>query len=384
MAPIFLLGLLALVAALCTWFGDRFRIPAAPLLLLAGSTLGHWLHLTLTWEQIFPLLGVTVCLSFFEGGLVMGSRQIELAGLSKKLVAIGPKLGWVLITGVAGLVLGLPGALCLLLGAILMIFSSQSVVPLVSRLGGPRDVEELIAGECYLVSCLGAAWTALMVLVINAHATHPGVLQTLVSTTRLFLLGALIGYLGARSLAWVLHTGGLSDTVREPVCLAWILFCYGTAHAVLPGAGLVASTILGKTLSQSKVELPRPFYTSLQVCLVGLLGVLMGLLIPFSDLLRQPMSQIGFALLILMIRPVLVMAATVKQKLTPAQKRSLWAVSPRGVVTLGVAATAAELLGHEAMPQTLILPVLTYWVVLTTNLVPWLLSFLAKSEPTPS
>jgi NhaP-type Na+/H+ or K+/H+ antiporter len=153
---------------------------------------------------------------------------------------------------------------------------------------------------------------------------------------------------------------------------------------VLPGAGLVASTILGKTLSQRKVELPRPFYTGLQVCLVGLLGVLMGLLIPFSDLLRQPLSQIGFALLILVIRPLLVMAATIKQKLTPAQKRSLWAVSPRGIVTLGVAATAAELLGHGAMPQALILPVLSYWVVLTTNLVPWLLAFQAKTEPTPS
>ncbi len=30
------------------------------------------------------------------GGLVMGSRKLELAALSKRLVAICPKLGWML------------------------------------------------------------------------------------------------------------------------------------------------------------------------------------------------------------------------------------------------------------------------------------------------
>lgn len=384
MAPILLLGLIAFLSSLCLWLGDRLRLPVPPLLLLTGTALSQLMPGQLTWNQLFTVLGVTVCLSFFEGGLVMGSRKLELAGYSKKLVAICSKLGWVLLTALCGPVLGLTPALSLLVAAMLMVFSPKSVSPLVSRLGGGPEIEELLYGECYLVSCVGCAWAALMVLVANAHHNHPGVLETLMSTTRLFLLGATIGYLGARALGAALHSGAIPDRLREPICLSWVLLCYGSAHALLPGAGLVASVILGKTLSRRKVELALPFYVSLQTVLVGLLGIALGMVIPLGDLLHGPVRLIGFALLVLLVRPVLVMAALFRQKLSPVQRFNLWAVAPRGIVTLGVAGTAAQMLGPEILPEALKMPAIVYWVVLTTNLVPWLLSIFIKPSPEAS
>ncbi len=386
MAPILLLGLIAFLSSLCLWVGDRLRVPVAPLLLMTGTGLAQVLPGQLTWEQLFTVLGVTVCLSFFEGGLVMGSRKLELAGYSKKLVAICPKLGWVLLTGLCGPVLGLTPAFSLLVAAMLMVFAPKSVSPLVSRLGGSPQVEELLYGECYLVSCLGCAWAALMVLVANAHHSHPGVLETLGSTTRLFVLGGLIGWSGARLLGAVLGSGAVSERLREPICLSWILLCYGSAHAILPGAGLVASVILGKTLSQRSVELPGTFYVNLQAVLVGLLGIALGMVIPLSDLLHSPARLIGFALLVLLVRPLLVMAALFRQRLTPSQKLNLWLVAPRGIVTLGVAGSAAQMLGPELLPEAVQMSAIVYWVVLTTNLGPWLISFFVKPSPeaTPS
>lgn len=370
MTPILLLGLLAWLSAVCHWLGERWRVPVAPLLLLLGTALRPWLAVNWSWQEVFPLLGVTVCLSFFEGGLRMGSRKLELAGLSKRLVAICPKLGWVVMTGLAGLVLGLPSPVCLLLGAVVMVFSPKGVAALVARQRGGEAEEQLLFQECYLVSCVGGAWAALMVLVIHTHLSHPAVVQTLLSTTRLFLFGGLIGYLGARLLA-ALHSH-LSPASREPACLGWVLLCYGAAHSVLPGAGLVASIVLGKTLSQRQVELPVAFYSSLQAVLVGILGILMGTLIPAAELVSQPFRYPAFALLVVALRPLLVLAATFRMPVSPTRRANLWAVAPRGIVTLGVAATAADLLSPEAIPEMAHLPAIVYWVVMATNLLPLL------------
>ena len=164
----------------------------------------------------------------------------------------------------------------------------------------------------------------------------------------------------------------LSPAVREPACLGWVLLCYGAAHSVLPGAGLVASIVLGKTLSQRQVELPLAFYSSLQMVLVGILGILMGTLISTGDLVRQPLNYLAFALLVVGLRPLLVMAATFRMPVSAGQRANLWAVAPRGIVTLGVAATAAEMLSPEAIPEMSHLPVIVYWVVMATNLLPLL------------
>ncbi len=381
-----MIGLVLFAGVGSFWLGWLLNLPAVPLLFLSGAALSPFLP-ALSWQGFSPLVGVAIALVFFEGGRSLGARPLAHRHLVSHLVAIGPKVGWLLMAGLARLFLGLPTTLALLLGALLMIQSPYTVRPFVERLRGKEDMADVLCWESYVVSCIGCAWSVLMFLIIKVNGEHPGLVTTLVLTVKVLGVGTLMGWLSAWMLLFILRRGWAPPELQPCLCLALALLNFGLAQALFNGAGLVASGLMGYRMADGDAEGVGDLGSHLQTLLVGVAGVALGLFLPLSLLAQEPLPRLAFAFsLVLLVRPLLAYLGARKAGLSRSQNRLLQLVSPRGVLTLGITVHLTQQLSELGHSEALSLIPIVYWCVLVTILVPWLVplvvpSFLRESPP---
>ena len=370
--PVVLVIALVLFAGVAAfWLAWRFQWPSVPLLLLCGATLSHVLP-ALAWSDFSPIIGVAIALVFFEGGRSLGARPLGHRHLVSHLVAIGPKVGWLLMAGLAHLLLGLSGTLALLLGALLMIQSPYTVRAFVERLGGKEDMADVLCWESYILSCIGCAWSVLMSLIIRSHAEHPGLVATLVLTLKVLGVGLAFGVVSAWVSLWIVRKQWAPPHLIPCLSLSLCLLNFGLAQAVFPGAGLVASGIMGYRIAGRNSEFIGDLGSHLQTLLVGTAGITLGIYIPLVNLAQDWLPRVAFAFsLVLLVRPTLAYLGSRKAGLSRSENLLLQMAAPRGVLTLGITVHLCQLLDKLGSPQALELIPIVYWCVLISILVPW-------------
>ena len=385
--PIVLIIALILFAGVASfWLAWRFQWPTVPLLLFCGAALSKVLP-ALPWGVFSPIIGLAIALVFFEGGRSLGARPLGHRHLVSHLVAIGPKVGWLLMAGLAHLLLGLPATLALLLGSLLMIQSPYSVRPFVERLGGKEDMADVLCWESYILSCIGCAWSVLMFLIVKAHAEHPSLMTTLALTLKVLVVGLALGAISAWLMLLIIRKQWAPPNLQPCLCLSLCLLNFGVAQAIFAGAGLVASGIMGYGIAGRDPETIGDLGSHLQTLFVGTAGVTMGIYVPLASLANAPLPRVVFAFsLVLLVRPILAYLGARKAGLSKAENRLLRLTAPRGVLTLGITVHLSQLLNQLGSPQALELIPIVYWCVLISILVPWLVptlwpGFLRPAEP---
>jgi NhaP-type Na+/H+ or K+/H+ antiporter len=386
--PVLLLGATLSVGLLCYWLGQRFRLPVVPLLLLTGLAAQLWLGPTfaLSYPLEIPLLGLACGIVFFEGGRELGVQPMgEWSSTILHLAAFGPKVGWLLASGLAYLCLGLTGHDALLLGAILLIASPYAVPPFVDLVGGDPVLNRVLVWESYLVSCVGCAWTVLMVNGLAAHIEHPNLVATLLATLATLLVGMACGWIGARLIGLLLGSGQVADELADPLLYVGVILCFGCAQAAYWGGGVVSAAYFGYRFAQdsrgqSKVGHLGP---SLRILLLCFLGLVLGFHLPVQALCQNWPVQLAFALAIcVLLRPLLVYLGARKSPLDPQQKRWAAAIHPRGILTLAIAALVAQRLRSLGESQAPALLAAVFWTVMVSQLLPWALSRLGPRRAT--
>ena len=146
-----LTGLTAVVVLgiVAQWLAWRLRLPAILLLLLFGmlagpvpeAVLGHKLldPDLLLGKMLYPVISLSVAIILFEGGLTLNVAELKQVGrVLRNLVTVGALVTWVCTTLAAGLILGFPWPLAVLLGAILVVTGPTVIGPLLRRRGLDR------------------------------------------------------------------------------------------------------------------------------------------------------------------------------------------------------------------------------------------------------
>lgn len=371
--PIVLIIALVLFAGVASfWLAWRLNWPTVPLLLLCGAALGHVLP-PLPWAVFSPIIGLAIALVFFEGGRNLGTRSLGHRHLVSHLVAIGPKVGWLLMAGLAHLLLGLPATLALLLGSLLMIQSPYTVRPFVERLGGKEDMADVLCWESYVLSCVGCAWSVLMFLIVKSHAEHPSLVTTLVLTFKVLAVGLVCGGVSAWFMLLIIRNQWAPRHLQPCLCLSLCLLNFGLAQTLFAGAGLVASGLMGYLIAGRDPETIGDLGSHLQTLFVGTAGVTLGVYVPLAGLAQDPLPRIAFAFsLVLLVRPLLAYLGARKAGLTRSENRLLRLTAPRGVLTLGITVHLTQLLHDSGNPEALSLIPIVYWSVLISILGPWL------------
>ena len=340
------------------WLADRLRIPVIIVLLVAGLLVGPVLGLLdpdeLFGDLLFPVVSLSVGVILFEGSLSLGVRQLRAAGpVALSLVTVGAAVAFVLTTLLAVAVLGRPAYSAALLGAILVVTGPTVIGPLLRQVRPRGRLGPILRTEGILIDPLGAVLALLVFEVVEAEQTGQAVASILGTLAGVGLSGALLGLAGA-ALVWAMMRWFLvPDHLQQAAVLGTVLVAFALADHLQEESGLLAVTVMGLALANQRrvsVERVAEFNETLQVLLVSGLFLVIAARLDLDDLRDDlGLNLLFLAGLVLLVRPVSVLVATLGPRLAWRERAFLAVVAPRGIVAAAISSVFALRLDRSGL-----------------------------------
>lgn len=354
----------------------HLRLPAIVLLLLGGVALGPdglgWIDPRQLGLGLFWIVDFAVAVILFEGGL-----NLELSRLRRSGEAIRRLITWgalVTLVGGAGAVwfwLGWGRMESLLFGALVVVTGPTVVGPLVSELRLKPRVATVLEAEGVLIDPIGAI--ASVVVLELALSGDPGsflLVESGVGLARLasgLALGVAAGFLLARALR---VSRVLPDGLENVFVLSSVLLLYAGAESLLSHSGVLAVTIAGVVVGNTRSPVERDlkeFKDQLTVMLIGLLFVLLAADVRFDQVRALGWAGLGVvATLVLVVRPLGVWICTAGSDLARGERLFLAWVAPRGIVAAAIASLVAADLERAGLPGGAELRALVFLTIAVT------------------
>lgn len=336
------LTLVVAVSVGCQWIAWRLGLPSILLLLFVGFALGQAVRAedVLGRELLFDGVRLTVGIILFEGSLSLRLKHIQdLRHPIRRLCSVTVVIAWAMIT-TAAWVLGFDIRLALLVGAILVVTGPTVITPILRSLRPTRRVSSLLRWEGIIVDPIGAVLALLVfqaVLSGEASQAFPAVLLALGRTVLVaFGVGVGLGVL----LELLMRRRAVPDFLHGVTFLGAATGALVVSDALQPESGLLTVTVLGIYLGNRPrlhLEHVAEFKEHLQVLFVGALFiVLAGRVTPGQLVAVAPRALLFLAVLVLLVRPVSVLAGLLGTRVTRGERTLLAAMAPRGIVAAAV------------------------------------------------
>jgi NhaP-type Na+/H+ or K+/H+ antiporter len=357
------------------WLAWRLKLPAILLLLICGIFAGPVSGLLnpdgLFGELLFPLVSVSVAVILFEGGLNLRFRELRgVGGVVVRLATLGVLITWVLASTAAWLLLSMSPSTALLLGAVLVVSGPTVIMPLLRQVRPAGQVGSIVKWEGIINDPLGAILAVIVFELILAGGSQAGTAQAILSMAAALLFGSVIGVAGAVIMMLLLRKYLIPDFLQNPVALMVVVLCYATADMLQSEAGLLAVTVMGLVLANQKyvsVKHISDFKEDLRVILISSLFIILAARLPIADgRMGSIHGWIFVAVLILLVRPLSVLASTAKSSLKRADRIFLGWMAPRGIVAAAIASVFAIRLGEHGIPGSEQLVPVTFQVIIGT------------------
>ena len=391
-------GTTVILAVGCQIIAAKFRLPAIVLLLPVGFIAGHYItevNPEKTLGPAFsPLVALGVAIILFDGGLDLNFRELE--GHSQRVVRRLLIFG-VLITGggaalLAWPLLDLSGQAALMLGAIVIVSGPTVVSPLLEAARPGRRVSRILGWEGVMIDPVGAIIGAVLFqgLVQHVQFGHGTELLAFLLSIGVGLLG---GVIGATVLWLLLSKLRLSGVLATQAIVATVIGTAAFCDAARDDTGLIAAIVMGVALANLPgIDLPedRRFFRTVVQMVIGLLFISISATVTASSV-RSVLGPtlVLIAGLLLVVRPLVAAAATMRTPLSVRERAFIGWMDPRGIVAASTAATfgaplaSAGFAGAEKLlPATFLIIVGTVTVYgLTAAPVAGLLGLAEVSEP---
>lgn len=347
--PLFQLGLIVLLGAIGHWIAWRIKLPAIILLLSFGFLIGPILGILdpdqLFGQLLFPFVSFAVALILLEGGLSLNIRELKHSGnVIVRLVTIGVIISWGLTTLAAYWLLGLTFKTSLLMGAILVITGPTVIGPMLKSLRPKSNLASIAKWEGILNDPIGALIAVLVfeVIVEGSMSHAPEVFS--VGILRTLLVATLFG--GGCSAIVILASRNkwLPEYLHSTVVLSFAVMSFAASNYFQHESGLLTVTIMGCILANQKfIRIGHivEFKENLQMMLLAAVFILLSAKTDL-DVIRTSYNSVLFVLvLIFIIRPAMVLIATIGTELSLREKCFFMLTAPRGAVVLALTSVFA-------------------------------------------
>lgn len=363
------LGIVAQVVA------ERFRLPAILPLLVAGvvggpavlgivqpAGFGHGL-------EVIVHLGVAVIL--FEGGLSLDLAQLSrVGGAVRNLLTVGVLVSGAGAAVVAHYLAGLSWPVAALFGAILTVTGPTVIAPLMRHMIAPRSVKTILLSEGLIIDPIGAVLAYLVLQAIEHAERGPAALG--LQLLEVGFVGGVLGFAAGAVGRTLAGLRWLSNELRNLAILALLMVLYVVADHYAAQSGILAAVVMGLTLSGSRVPdlvAMKTFKEQLTTFLISLLFVLLSAQLDLDSVWalgwRGPAVAIA---LIVVVRPLSVLASVLPRHLPWRQRLTLALIAPRGIVAAAVASLSAISLGQAGIGGGTALEGLVYVSIMVTCL----------------
>ena len=371
------IGLVVVLGIGLQWAARRIRVPSIVLLLAGGLVVGPGLGLVdpdeIFGDALFPVVSLAVGLLLFHGGLEL--RLADLRGGVRRpvlrLVTVGALVTWALGALTVHLVFDEPVRVSVLAGAVLVVSGPTVVGPLL-KVARPRDPDAtILRWEGILIDPLGAA---LGLFCLNAFFIDEFAVEAVWGElVAVALTGAAAGLAGAAVLVAALRRFAVPDELEVAVALMLVVAAYVTGEVVRPEAGLFATTTMGLAVANQRyvpIDALEAFGRPVVALLLGGLFIVLAAgaeADPLADHLAG--GLVVAAVLVLVVRPLAVLASTARSTLLSWRERAFLAcMAPRGVVAAATASLYSLRLEHIGEASEILVP-LTFTVIIALAVV---------------
>lgn len=358
------IGLVLALAVGSQLVARRLRVPAIVVLLPAGFLAGALTDVVdpneLLGQLYQPFVAIAVGLILFEAGMRLSASEADrdVRRPLWLLVAVGVVLTFALVTVACGLLFpDLPGEVPLLIGAILVVSGPTVVMPLLAFIRPARRVRSLLKFEGVLIDPVGAMLGVLTFEVVSTTGggAHPGEFFSSIG------IGLVVGAAAALVL-WLLLTDVHHHAPRMvvPVTLATVVGAVVVADLIHDDSGLAAATLMGILVGNQARLLPparridvaytSQYWEATVQLLVGVLFVLVSASVSPSAVEGVlPGALVLVAVMVLVIRPLVVLAALWRSRFTVRERAFIGWLAPRGIVAGATAASFGPQLAAEGV-----------------------------------
>jgi NhaP-type Na+/H+ or K+/H+ antiporter len=348
---------LALAAGMiCQALARHIHIPGIVLLLLAGVLLGpdmaNVVRPDTLGSGLMTIVGFAVAVILFEGGMNLQLQRLKREGpIIRKLITVGALVTAVGATLATKTILGWGWRPAILFGLLIPVTGPTVIAPLLRRIKVRHSIATILEAEGVFLDAFAAIIAAVALEIANTYsgaAFARGAFQIVFRIG----LGGIIGLAGGFSLAFLLrHRNWVPEGLENVFTFSLVFALYQIANAILAESGIVAVTIAGIVIGNSKTVVQRElleFKEHLTVMLIGLLFILLA-----ADVRLADVAALGYRgaivvlILITGLRPLSVWTATWKSELDWRRKLFLAWMGPRGIIAAAVASLFALELEHR-------------------------------------
>jgi NhaP-type Na+/H+ or K+/H+ antiporter len=289
-----------------------------------------------------------------------------------RLIALGVPITIALATCMALVLLGMPEQAALMTGAILVVSGPTVVGPLLAFVRPSERVQRILAWEGSLIDPVGAILGAVIFHAIVA-GTRPGHGAQLGQFLASIAVGAAGGAVGIALLFLVLRVLRLGEVLATTAQLASVIAVAAACDVLRDDTGLIAALVMGLAAANLRgLDIParRPFFETLVQLIIGLLFISISATVTPASIRHLILPAVGLvAVLVLVARPLVAWAATLRTDLTRGERGFIGWMAPRGIIAAATASTFGPALSaaHVGGAQK-ILPVTFLVIVLTVTL----------------
>lgn len=342
------LGLLLALAVGSQIVAERLRIPAIVVLLPVGFVAGAVTE-SVNPEELFgasfaPMVSLAVAVILFEGGLDLDLGELDGHGprVVRRLIYLGVPITWAGAGLLAALLLELSTGAAVMIGAILIVSGPTVVGPLLRRARPGRRLTSILGWESSTIDPIGAIVGALVFQALTAEVS-----LHLSSELRDFVASVLVGLVGGgigTLVLWLLlEKGRLSGVLATEATIATVVAVAAGCNAALDDTGLIAAIFMGVAVANlPRVRSPedRPFFRTLVQLIIGLLFISISATVAPESVRHVLWGSLALAAgLIVIVRPLVTLAATARTDLTVRERVFIGLMDPRGIVAASTAAT---------------------------------------------
>ena len=389
LAAIIILGILA------QWFAWKTKVPAILPLIIIGLLVGpistYFTHDGLKWiepmykpevhhglfpeDLLFSFVTLSIGIILFEGGMTLKIKEIKGIG-----PVIAKMLFWgVIVTFFGGAIsvhyiFGLNWTVSYLFSSLIIVTGPTVIAPILRNISLNRNVATILKWEGILIDPIGALIAIIVFeFVVAGEGGHFLGQHAFKSFAKIVITGLSVGFTAAYFLYYLLKYKLIPDYLINIFTLALVLGVFIASDFLAVESGILSVVVMGMVLTNLKFEgLDHilHFKESLSILLISILFILLAANIDIKDLeyIWNWKVAILFALLILVIRPLMVFISTYKSGLNFNEKLFISWVGPRGIVAAGIASLfGMKLTG--VIPGAELLTPLVFMVVLGTVLI---------------
>ena len=376
--PVTAIALVGAIGVGSQWIAWRLRMPAIVLMLVAGILIGPVLGIFDPARDIGPLMGPmissAVAIILFEGGLSLNFHTLQDAvGGVRRLVYIGAPLGWLMSALSLHYVAGLSWSSSAVFGGIMIVTGPTVIAPLLRTARLSRRPATLLQWEAILNDPIGALAAVLAFEVVIALNTATTASEAMLELFIGAAVATAAGVAAGIGLSRAFKRGWVPEYMKVPVLFALLLGVFAASDAVLHESGLLAVTIMGIVIANSKLpsyEEMRRFKEHATVLLVSGVFILLAAGLDVEALGNLDWRAAAFvAVVVLVARPVTVFISLIGSGIPFREKLLVALTGPRGVVLVAVAGLFGERLLSLGFEDAALIAPLAFALVAVTVVV---------------